>query len=74
MLSGGSAPSTEPDTELSLLTWWKEVVLISIVTAFMMNLLFTQSAVHWLRDVFRLSRRPPVSFQNYIVFTKLPFF
>ena len=65
ILSDGSEVMLDSEVELSLWTWWKEVVFISIFTALMMNLLITQPAVNRIRENFRvalerISRRHPV--------------
>jgi len=63
--TGKPISEPEPDMELSLWNWWKEVVFISIFTALMMNLLITQPAINRIRENFRIAierinRRHPV--------------
>ena len=70
-LSDASLNDAEPEMELSLWNWWKEVVFISIFTALMMNLLITQPAINRLRENFRITlerinTRQPVSSLVYI--------
>ena len=70
-LSDASPTDAEPEMELSLWNWWKEVVFISIFTALMMNLLITQPAINRLRENFRITlerinTRQPVSSLVYI--------
>ena len=48
---------------VSIWYWWQEIALISLFTAFMMNLLITRPYIHGLREGFR-RRLQQIRFQR----------